>query len=310
MTSYIHPRLGRILRTPDDRFNNLPNFPFKPNYVNYDGIRMHYLDEGKSNNNRIALMLHGEPTWCYLYRKMLPIFVKAGYRCIVPDFIGFGRTDKIVDDNKYDFYLHRNSLIFLIEHLNLKNVTLVCQDWGGLLGLTLPMDLPGRFDRLVVMNTSIATGDVPLGKGFIEWRDYCTSQNDLNVGNLMKRSCSHLTPAEVSAYGAPWPTAEFKAGIRKFPLLVCDKPDAPGAEISRRARDWWKQEWNGQSFMAIGVQDPVLGLSAMRYLNKLIRGCPEPLKIQEAGHFVQEWGEEVANKALQYFDSNKASSKL
>ncbi len=298
--------MAEILRTPDERFDNLPDYAFRPNYIEdlpgYEGLRLHYLDEGPSGASETFLCLHGEPSWCYLYRFMIPVFAAAGGRAVAPDLFGFGRSDKPEDDAVYTWDFHRNMLVRFIERLDLRNITLVCQDWGGLLGLTLPMDMPGRFSRLIVMNTALGTGDRPLGKGFEDWRAYCGSTHDLPVGPLFKRSTSKMTDAEAAAYDAPFPDGRYKAGVRRFPQLVPDRPDAPGAETSRRARDWWQHEWQGKSFMAIGMKDPVLGPPAMQALHKLIPGCPPPLEIAEGGHFVQEWGKEIADAALAHFE--------
>lgn len=294
-----------ILRTPDERFNDLDGFSFRPHYLDdlkgYDGIRMHYIDEGPSTAEHIFLCLHGEPTWSYLYRKMIPVFTAGGHRAVAPDFFGFGRSDKPASDDTYDFDFHRGSLLAFIERLDLKNIILVCQDWGGILGLTLPMDLSGRIARLIVMNTTLGTGDVKLSEGFRAWRRFVADTPDFDVAGLMKRATPTLTNAECAAYDAPFPDASFKAGVRRFPAMVPDRPDAPGAAISRRAREWLKTEWRGDTFMAIGMQDPVLGQPVMQHLRKLINGCPEPLEIPEAGHFVQEWGDFVARKALESF---------
>jgi pimeloyl-ACP methyl ester carboxylesterase len=294
-----------VLRTPDERFEGLPDFSFKPNYLDelkgYEGLRMHYLDEGPRDAANIFLCLHGEPTWSYLYRKMIPVFTAAGHRAVAPDYFGFGRSDKPVPDDVYQFDFHRGSLIAFIEHLELSNIVLVCQDWGGFLGLTLPMELPDRISRLVVMNTALGTGDVKLSEGLTAWRKFVQDHPDFNVGQLMKRSCPILSDEEIAAYDAPFPDAQYKAGVRRFPAMVPDHPEAQGAEISRRAREWLKTAWSGASFMAIGMQDPVLGPPVMKGLRKFIQGCPEPLEIADAGHFVQEWGDEVARKALEAF---------
>ncbi len=293
-----------FLRTPEDRFTNLPGHPFQPHYLEglpgFDGLRLHYLDEpGRSGET--WLCLHGQPTWSYLYRRMIPVFTAAGHRVVAPDFFGFGRSDKPVDEAAYTFEFHRNTLLEFIKRLDLKNITLVCQDWGGILGLTLPMELPKRFKRLLVMNTILTTGDAPLTAGFLAWREWCAKNPDMAIARLMARSCKHLTPEECAAYEAPYPDARFKAGVRRFPQLVPDRPDAPGAEISRRAVDWWPEKWRGQSFMAVGMQDPVLSPIVMRVLHSVIRNCPPPLELAEAGHFVQEWGEPVARAALAQF---------
>src|SRR5258708_4930956 len=231
--------MPEILRTPDNCFANLPVFPFQPHYVDdlpgYAGIRIHYLDEGPSNANHVFLCLHGQPTWSYLYRKMIPVFVAAGHRAVAPDFIGFGRSDKPSEESIYTFTFHREMLLRFIERLDLRNITLVCQDWGGLLGLTLPMEMPTRFQRLLVMNTSLATGDMPLGKGFLEWREWVARNPDMNVAGLMGRSCPQLSAEERAAYGAPFPASRYNSGARRFQPLMPDTPDADGEDLSRRA---------------------------------------------------------------------------
>jgi len=288
------------MRTPDDRFANLPGFAWQPNYLEWRGLRVHYLDvkPGAGSAARTLLCLHGEPTWSYLYRRMIPPFVAAGYRVVAPDFIGFGRSDKPEDDGYYTFDMHRNLLVHVIEKLNLTNISLAVQDWGGLLGLTVPMDLPERFERLLVMNTGLGTGDVPLGEGFLAWRAYVNKNPGIDCGKLLGRACPHLSPAEAAAYEAPYPDAASKAGVRAFPNLVPDRPDAPGAALSRRARDWWQNAWKGEAFMAIGMKDPVLGPPVMQALRRIIRHCPEPYLHAEGGHFLQEWGGDVAREAL------------
>jgi pimeloyl-ACP methyl ester carboxylesterase len=295
------------LRTPDDRFANLPGFPFAPRYVDdlggFDGLRMHYLDAGPRDARHTFLCLHGQPTWSYLYRRMIPAFIAAGGRAVAPDLFGFGRSDKPADETWYTFTRHRESLVAFVARLRLRGITLVVQDWGGLLGLTLPMDLPERFERLLVMNTTLGTGDVALSEGFLAWRAWANRNPDMDVAKLMQRSCPHLADAEAAAYAAPFPDATYKAGVRRFPNLVPDHPDADGAALSRRARDWWRSGWRGASFMAIGATDPVLGPPVMNALRGLVRGCPEPFVHPQAGHFVQEWGEEIAARALAAFDA-------
>jgi len=292
------------IRTPDERFEALPDWPYAPNYIEglegYEDLRAHYVDEGPKDAEKTFLCLHGEPSWAYLYRHMIPHFLKAGARVIAPDFYGFGRSDKPLKGEDYSFHFHRNYLLRLIERLDLKNITLVCQDWGGLLGLTLPMEMPERFARLIVMNTAIAVG-MPAGKGFDEWREYAKNTPDMPVGGLMKRTTPHLSEAEVAAYDAPFPDHKYKMGVRKFPQMVMTDPQMEGVETSKRAAKFWAEDWQGESFMAIGMKDPVLGPPAMRMLQGLIKNCPEPLEIAEGGHFVQEWGNEVAPAALRHF---------
>ena len=296
----------KILRTPDDCFLNVPGFPFAPNYLEdlpgFEGIRVHYVDEGPADADAIWLCLHGQPTWSYLYRKMIPVFVKAGHRVVAPDFIGFGRSDKPAEDSVYTFDFHRAMLLSLIDRLDLRGIRLVCQDWGGLLGLTLPMNRSDRFSALLVMNTTLGTGDIPLGEGFLAWRAYVKNHPDFDIAALMLRSLPGLNAGETAAYAAPFPDASYKAGARRFPELVPDHPDAPGAALSRKAREWWKDEWEGKSLMAIGMKDPVLGPPAMRYLHGIIRNCPPPIEVPEAGHFVQESGQAIAQRAVAEFE--------
>ena len=292
-----------ILRTPDQRFHDLPGFPWPPHDVailrGFEGLHVHYLDEGPRDAAVTALCLHGNPSWCYLYRHMIPVFTGAGLRVVAPDLIGFGRSDKPADPAWHTFDKHRAMLMRFIEELDLKNVLLVCQDWGGLLGLTLPHEMPGRFTRLLVMNTGLGTGQ--LTEGFRQWRAYSNSQADLPVGKLLARGKPELSAAEIAAYDAPFPDARHKAALKAFPNLVPDGDDAPGAAISRRAREFWRHEWDGESFMAIGMQDPVLGAVPMRALQQTIRNCPPPMEVAEGGHFVQEWGVPIAHAAVQRF---------
>jgi haloalkane dehalogenase len=294
------------LRTPEERFVDLRDFPYGPVYIDnlkgFEGLRLHYVDEGPENADHTFLCLHGEPTWSYLFRKMIPIFTGAGNRVVAPDFFGFGRSDKPTDEEVYTFDFHRNMLISFIEHLGLTNITLVCQDWGGILGLTLPMDMIDIFSRLLIMNTTLGTGDVQLSKGFLDWRAWVRKNPDMSAGRLLKLTCPHLSEAECAAYDAPFPDIQYKAGVRRFPEIVPDHPDAPGAELSRRAREWLRNKWEGSVFMAIGMKDPVLGPPVMQVLRNDIRNCPEPYEHPDAGHFVQEWGEKIAKEAITTFN--------
>lgn len=288
-------------RTPDSRFSDLPDYPFDPHYVDdlpgYEGLRVHYLDEGPKDSDRVFLCLHGQPTWSFLYRKMIPVFLESGARVICPDWLGFGRSDKPVEDDVYTFHFHRNMMVELIQRLDLQKVTLVCQDWGGILGLTIPKDMPERFERLLVMNTAIPVGQSP-GAGFDAWRTYNRSQPDMDIASLMKRGTSVLNDAEAAAYAAPFPDITYKAGVRRFPELVMTDPEMEGVQTSVAAAKWWNTEWTGQSFMAVGAQDPVLGPNQMETLRATITGCPPPMIVEDGGHFVQEWGADIARAAL------------
>jgi haloalkane dehalogenase len=269
---------------------NVPGFDYAPRHTSWRDWRIHYVDEG--NGERTFLCLHGQPTWSYLYRKMIPGFLATGARVVAPDFVGFGRSDKPEDESLYTFDFHRGFLLWFIQKLELKHITLVVQDWGGLLGLTLPMEVP-QIEGLFIMNTTLATGDVPLTEGFIAWRSYVAKNPDLACGKLLARACPHLTPEEAAAYDAPFPDAKSKAGVRRFPQLVPQRFDDPGAEVSRQAREWLGTSWKGETFMAVGEKDPVLGVPVMELLRTWIRGCPEPVVIEDGGHFLQEWGDEV-----------------
>jgi pimeloyl-ACP methyl ester carboxylesterase len=296
------------VRTTDERFADLPGFSCGPHYLpglpGFEGLRVHYVDEGPAvADGRTFLCLHGQPTWSYLYRKMIPVFVAAGHRVVAPDLYGFGRSDKPVDDEVYTFDFHRRMLMRFVEALDLRRVTLVVQDWGGLLGLTLPMEFPERIDRLVVMNTGLGLGRSP-GPGFDAWKAYVAQNPGFDVARLMKRSVPSLSDAEAAAYDAPFPGEAHRAGLRRFPALVPVTPDMDGAEVSLRAAAFLREQWSGQCFMAIGMQDPVLGPPVMRALAATIRGCSPPLELAQAGHFVQEWGREVAEGALAYFAAN------
>lgn len=293
------------LRTPDERFALLPSFPFAPKYVDdlpgYDGLRMAYVDEGPEDAETTFLCLHGEPTWSYLYRKMIPVFAAAGHRVVAPDFFGFGRSDKPVNDADYSIDFHRESALRLIDRLDLRNVTLVCQDWGGIIGLTLPMDTDGRFTRLLVMNTGLPTGEF-LSDGFAGWKGFAAAASEIPVAGLIASDVKgDFNPLDALAYAAPFPDDRYKAGVRRFPQLVPVEPGMAGIDLMKRARAFYQTEWSGESFMAIGLRDGVLGKDVMEELRGVIKGCPEAMELPEAGHFVQEYGEPIAKAALDHF---------
>jgi tRNA(adenine34) deaminase len=300
-----HPLRDDALRTSDAAFADLPGYPWSPQYVSdlpsLAGLRLHYLDEGPRDAPRTWLCLHGNPAWSYLYRHMLPVWLAAGDRVVAPDLIGFGKSDKPKKEAVHQFEWHRQVLLELVERLNLQRTVLVVQDWGGILGLTLPMDCPERFGGLLVMNTLLATGDVPLPQGFVGWRAMCRDKPLFGVGRLLARGNPQLSAAECAAYDAPFPDKGYRAALRAFPECVPAGPGDPGAALSRQARDFWRQQWQGRSLMAVGAQDPVLGPATMRALRADIRGCPDPIVLPQAGHFVQEHGRSIAERAVEYF---------
>ena len=307
-----HPLREDALRTPDGQFDNLPGYPWQPKYCSelpaLGGLRMHYLDENQHENQRLGegaprtyLCLHGNPSWSYIFRKMIPVFLESGARVVAPDMPGFGKSDKPKKDEAHGFTWHRQVLLEFVERLDLQNIVLVVQDWGGLLGLTLPMAAPTRYQGLLVMNTMLATGDAPLSPGFLGWRDMCAKNPGFDIARLFARGNPHMSAQECAAYMAPYPDAGHRAATRAFPAMVPDSVQADGAGISRDARNFWQNQWTGQTLMAIGAADPVLGEPSMRALQKTIRHCSEPLVLPEAGHFVQEHGESIAAAAVKFF---------
>jgi tRNA(adenine34) deaminase len=300
------------LRTPEHCFADLPGYPWAPHYVSdlpaLDGLRLHYLDEGPGDASvgqggapLTWLCLHGNPTWSYLYRHMIPVWRAAGDRVVAPDLIGFGKSDKPKRESAHRFEWHRQVLLELVERLDLRHVILVVQDWGGILGLTLPMAAPHRYRGLLVMNTLLTTGELPLSPGFLAWRQMCADKPAFDIARLMMRGNPRLSPAEAAAYMAPFPDRGHRAATRAFPPLVPETPDDEGAAVSRAARDFWRTQWTGESLMVVGAQDPVLGEHVMRALQQDIRGCPPPWVLPQAGHFVPEHGRAIAEQALRHF---------
>jgi|LauGreDrversion4_2_1035121.scaffolds.fasta_scaffold22674_6 tRNA(adenine34) deaminase len=316
----MNPLREDALRPPDEWFADIPDYPWKAHYVSdlpaLKGLRLHYLDAGRgeeslsgvqysSNHQQITyLCLHGNPAWSYLYRKMIPTFTAHGHRVVAPDLIGFGKSDKFKKANQHSFEFHRQVLLEFIEGLDLKRIVLVVQDWGGILGLTLPMDMPHRFAGLLVMNTALATGTQPLSKGFLSWRAWCQANPDFDVAKLFARGNKHMSEGETQAYNRPFKDRGHRAALHAFPPMVPEHENSPGAKISRQALEFWREQWQGQTLMFIGLQDPVLGEPVMCELQRNIRGCPPPILMPQAGHFVQEHGQSMALSAVQYFKAS------
>ena len=289
-----------LIRTPEERFSNLPDFPFVPHYVEVNGLRVHYIDEGRGET---ILCLHGEPTWSYLYRKMIPI-LSAKHRVIAMDFIGFGRSDKFTEQSEYSFQMHCDILTGFINTLSLKQITLVVQDWGGPIGLRVVSEMPERFSRLVIMNTGLPTGDVPVSEAFLKWRRFVQNTPDLPIGQVIRMGMANGSkiPSEVvSAYEAPFPDASYKAGAVAWPLLVPIHYDDAGAAEMRQTREFLSK-CEKPTLAMFSDEDPITS-GGDRFFRKLIPSAKDQpdIVIKDAGHFLQEEkGEEIAQHILKF----------
>jgi haloalkane dehalogenase len=290
----------KALRTPDERFAALPGWTFEPRYLDVpDGeggsLRMHYIDEGAADATPV-LLLHGEPSWSYLYRKMVPVIVGAGHRAVAPDLIGFGRSDKPAEKSDYTFQRHVDWVKSFIEQLNLTNVTLFGQDWGSLIGLRIAAEDPDRFARVVIGNGGLPTGDQTPGEAFLRWQQFSQESPAFDIGRIVQGGTATTLPDEVvAAYDAPFPDDSYKAGARIFPSLVPTKPDDPAAAANRKA---WEalQKWEKPFLTAFSDSDPITR-GGERVLQALIPGTKgQPhTTIAGGGHFLQEdRGEELA----------------
>ena len=291
---------GSVLRTSTERFGSLPDFPYEVEFTEIEGLRMAYIEAGRGDP---ILLLHGEPTWGYVYRRMIPTLAKIG-RVIVPDLIGFGRSDKPVSDNAYSYRSHARWLRGFVEKLDLRQIRLVCQDWGGLLGLRVLSETPGRFSHLVAMNTAFPVGGA-ISDGFMAWRRYAQRQHQMDAGLIVRGALRMrtLTDAEADAYRAPFPSPDFQAGALVFPRLVPIRSDHPGAYENRIAVERLKQ-LELPVLLPWGDGDPVLG-KLEPDLRAIFPNVAPPLIIHDAGHFIQEdAGEEVAGHITTWLNSN------
>jgi haloalkane dehalogenase len=288
----------QMIRTPEERFENLPDYALEPHYLDFHGARMHYVDEGKGD---VILCLHGEPSWSYLYRKMIPILNQAG-RVIAPDMIGFGKSDKYTRTQDYSYQMHYDSLANLIEMLDLRNVTVVVQDWGGLLGLPLATDMPDRFARLVIMNTALPSGMTGANLPFKLWKAFARWIPVLPVGAILQiATVSRLRRDVLQAYKAPYPNRKYMAGAKVFPELVPVSADIPGVEVMKRTREKLR-EWDKPALVMFSDRDPIMR-GGGRFFRRLIATATEQPKItiRNAGHFLQEdKGEEIAGHIIEF----------
>jgi len=302
-----------LLRTPDERFTDLPGYPFEPHYVDVDTgdgsgtrIRVHHVDEGPPDATETVLLLHGEPSWSYLYRHMIPPLVAAGHRCVAPDLPGFGRSDKPTPRTEYTYARHVDWLReAVLDRLDLDGITLVAQDWGGLLGLRLVAEHPDRFRRVVAANTFLPTGDRDPGQAFLAWQRYSQETPVLHVGGVIKGACTTPLSADViAAYDAPFPDDSYKEGARQFPLLVPTSPDDPAADANRSA--WERLRTFERPFLcAFSDGDPVTH-GADRIFRDEVPGCRDQphTTIEGGGHFLQEdRGAELADVVARFIDA-------
>jgi haloalkane dehalogenase len=305
----------KALRTPDDRFLGLPDFGFAPNYVEVDDsegakLRVHYLEEGPATGP-VVLLMHGEPSWCFLYRKMIPVLTNAGLRCIAPDLVGFGRSDKPTERTDYSYARHVEWMrAGLFDALDLHDVTLVCQDWGGLIGLRLVGEHPDRFARVAVANTFLPTGDTPAGEGFLRWQKFSQTVEDFAVGFIVSTGC-HTPPGDAvaAAYDAPFPDDTYKAGARQFPLLVPTTPDDPASAANRASWDTLRT-WTKPFLTAFSDQDAITR-GGDRVFQRDVPGCAgQPhTTIEGGGHFLQEdKGAELAQVVVDWLSGAGAGT--
>lgn len=284
-----------FLRTPDDRFDDLPNFPYVPKYVEIDGLRMAYVDEGPADGP-VLLLLHGEPTWSYLYRRMIPPLVAAGFRCVAPDLIGFGRSDKPTDRSVYTYNGHVAWMHSFIDVIDLPTATLFAQDWGGLIGLRVVAEQPDRFGRVAIGNTGLPVG-ASLGPGFDMWLAASQNMEFMDCGALLQRATAarELTDGEMEAYRAPFPDEAYMAGAREFPTLVCITPDHGGVAENLAAWAVWEQ-WTKPFVTLWCPGDPVLGQLHHEFIERVPGAQGQPnQEFSPGGHFVQDdCGEDIA----------------
>jgi haloalkane dehalogenase len=291
-----------VLRTPDERFDDLPDFPWQPNYLEIQdsglgGIRIHYLDEGP-RDAPVILCLHGEPSWSFLYRKMIPVFTAAGFRAVVPDLVGFGRSDKPAAREDYTYAKHVQWMSDWLDQTGLRNITLLGQDWGGLIGLRLIAAKPDLFARFSLSNTGLPTGDHGMSDAFERWRQFSQQDPDFDIGNIVNGfGHGSLSEAEIAAYRAPFPSNDYKEGARQFPVLVPTSPDDPASQDNRKA---WQvlMQWEKPALMCFSDKDPVTQGGDKPFL-KLVPGTRnQPHITLHGSHFIQEEDGERWAKAV------------
>ncbi|MFX1489474.1 MAG: haloalkane dehalogenase [Promethearchaeota archaeon] len=294
-----------LLRTPDERFKNLPNFPYQPNYIEVDGIRIHYVDEGPKDAE-VVLLMHGEPSWSFLYRHMIPILVKAGLRTIAPDLVGFGRSDKPTKQEDHTYAKHVKWISELVNKLDLKMITLFSQDWGSLIGLRVAIENQERFNRIVLSNGGLPTGEQGMNEAFLTWRKFSRESPNFDVGRLIQgATTTNLTKDIIDGYDAPFPDDTYKAGARILPSLVPISVEDPEHKANKKASEQFLQ-WEKPFLTCFSDSDPITR-GGDRFWKNNIPGAKgqNHTTIENAGHFVQEdKGPELANLIIEFIKNN------
>ncbi|MHA1460711.1 MAG: haloalkane dehalogenase [Promethearchaeota archaeon] len=295
----------KLLNTPEERFKNLPDFPFEPHFIDVDGINIHYLDEGTSQTEAILLM-HGEPSWCFLYRHMIPILVKGGYRILAPDLVGFGRSDKPTEQADHTYKKHVEWMTKWLKLLDINNITLFCQDWGSLIGLRVAIENQERFSRIVLSNGGLPTGEQRMTEAFLNWREFSRTADKFYVGRIIQGATTTKFSRDVlKAYEAPFPDDSFKAGARILPSLVPISKDDPEHETNKKAIEQFTK-WEKPFLTAFSDGDPVTR-GGDRFWQENVPGAKgqKHTTIKNAGHFVQEdKGPELANLIIEFIKNN------
>lgn len=297
----------KILRTPEDRFRDLPDYPFAPNYAEIEGLRMHYVDEGPVDG-AVVLLLHGEPSWSYLYRFMIPPIAAAGYRVVAPDLIGFGKSDKLARRNDYSYARHVAWMTAFMECLDLRDINLFCQDWGSLIGLRVAAENSERFARIALANGGLPTGDEPMPKAFRQWQRFARFSPWFPIGKIIQKASRRtLSDAEVAAYDAPFPGDRYKAATRAFPLLVPTTPDNPASDANRAA---WRtfEQWEKPFLTLFSDKDPITR-GGERLWQSRVPGARNQSHetMHGGGHFLQEdCGPELAEAMIRFCGTEDA----
>ena len=291
-------------KTPEVAFQNIESFDYKTYYITnlvsssseYKDFRIAYIDENTASKNGTLLFIHGHPTWSYLWRHLIPIALKQDYRVLAIDLPGFGKSDKPLNEEFFTFKNYRDIILNFIDQMNLKNITLVLHEWGGTLGLTLPMENPEKYLGVICFNTYINNNSVKLDPGYLNWIESNITNDDLNVRALMARTNRILKLSECNAYEAPFPDKSYKLALRMLPSIFPLSKETEGYEISLKAEEWWKQNITTKCMLIGSTKDPIIPIEKMKYLSQIIATDEVTHVINNAGHFVPEWGMEFGEE--------------